>query len=171
MNGRILTVALACAATAFGVVALEGGRSEALGASSPRQLDIVLRQSEAHMTMVPGSQHPDGQQGQSPGDIVVMNGPVRDWDSGRVLGQVDATFIATRTGTADGDREQDTGIFSIGGDQISVLGVSETASPGSKTVGIIGGTGRFATARGTVTVSVTLDPVYGQLRRYRFNVR
>src|SRR5689334_17186874 len=95
MNGRILTAALACAATAAGVVALEGSQTEA-GAAPPRPLDIVLRQSEAHVTMVPGSQHPAGQQGQSPGDIVVMNGPVRDWGSGRLRGQVDATFTATR---------------------------------------------------------------------------
>lgn len=170
MNGRILTAALACAATAAGVVALDGSPTEA-GASPPRPLDIVLRQSEAHVTMVPGSQHPAGQQGQSPGDIVVMNGPVRDWGSGRLRGQVDATFTATRTATAKGDREQDIGTFSIGGDQISVLGVSETGSPTAKTVGIIGGTGRFATARGTVTVSVTVHPKYGQLRRYRFNIQ
>ena len=87
----------------------------------------------------------------SPGDTVVEHAPLLD-TRGRRVGTIDATFLTTARGTSarhDGS-EQLTGTLTFPGGQVAALGtVGAYARPSH--VAVVGGTGRYAGARGDVT--------------------
>ena len=145
MTRRTATAGFALAAATAAAGAAVAGGNDATGAQPARSLDLVLRLPEAQVTQVDAPPpHSDANPEDSPGDAVVLHAPVRK-PGGAKAGQIDAVFTAT----AGGDREQIVGTFTLGRNQIAVQGI-DGAAPVDR-VAIVGGTGRFAGARGTLT--------------------
>ena len=141
--------------TLLGAVLLGGGAVAAVaqaGADKPSTLDLALDGQHAIRTYVDAPpKHRGSASDDSPGDTVVVHAPVLDKNGARV-GVLDATFVTTAPGTSaqrDGS-EQLTGAFRLAGGQIAVLGTVGAYAQTSH-VAIIGGTGRYAGARGDIT--------------------
>ena len=147
----ILAVALVAAATA---VAASGD------AAKETTLDLALDGQHAVRTLVDAApKHRAGAPDDSAGDTIVLHAPVLDAHGARV-GTIDATFLTTEPGTNakhDGS-EQLTGTLLLPGGQIAILGTVGAYARTSR-VAIIGGTGKYAGARGQVTAHFTPQAV------------
>jgi hypothetical protein len=124
--------------------------------SAPTSLDLAVDGMHATRTLVdaPPLQHsriPDD----SPGDTIVLHAPLLDGKGTRV-GMIDATFLTTAVGkNAEHDgSEQLTGTLQLPGGAISVLGTVGAFARVTH-VAVIGGTGRYAGARGEVIAQFT----------------
>jgi hypothetical protein len=160
MNHRTATAALLLAATSIPTGALIAAQTGAAGATTPTSLDLVLRLPEARATQVDAPPlHSAAKPDDSPGDAVVLHAPVHR-PGGAKAGLIDAVF----TTTATADREQILATFSVGPDQIAVQGIDAAAS--TDHVAIVGGTGRYAGAHGTLTSTEA-----GPQRRFHFTFR
>jgi len=140
-------------ATLLGAALLAAGTAtiaNAAGGSST--LDLAVDGQHAVRTFVDARPvHTAKAPNDSPGDTIVMHARLLDSKGARV-GTVDATFVTTAPGTGpkrDGS-EQLSGTLRLAGGQIAVLGTVGAYARTSH-VAVIGGTGRYAGARGDVT--------------------
>jgi hypothetical protein len=155
---RTATAGLALAALTAAVGAVVAGGNDAAATRAARSLDLVLRLPEARVTQVDAPPaHSNTNPQDSPGDAIVLHAPVRK-PAGAKVGQIDAVFTAT----AGSDREQIVCTITLGRNQIAVQGIDGAASVDR--VAIVGGTGRFAGARGTLTARET-----GAQRRFHLS--
>src|SRR5512132_751621 len=145
--------------TLFGAVLVAGGATAAIataGGSSASTLDLAIDGQHAVRTLVDAApKHSKGAPDDSPGDTIVLHAPLLDSHGARI-GLIDATFLTTARGTGanhDGS-EQLTGTLRLSGGQIAVLG-SVGSYAATTHVAIVGGTGRYAGARGDVTAQFT----------------
>jgi hypothetical protein len=160
MTRRTATAALALAAITAAIAVAVAERNDAAGAQAARSLDLVMRLPEAQVTQVDAPPaHSDANPEDSPGDAIVLHAPVHE-PAGPKAGQIDAVFTAT----AGSDREQIVATFTLGRDQIALQGI-DGAAPLDR-VAIVGGTGRYAGARGTLTARET-----GAARRFHLTYK
>jgi hypothetical protein len=151
MKWILATLVVALAATATTAMA-------ASGSSSKRTtLDLALDGQHAARTYVDAApRHTRRAPNDSPGDTVVLHAPLLDSKNTRV-GTIDATFLTTEPGTSakhDGS-EQLTGTLTFAdGSELAVQGVVGAFARISH-VAIVGGTGKYAGARGQVTARFT----------------
>jgi dirigent-like protein len=130
----------------------------ASGSSSKRTtLDLALDGQHAVRTLVDAvPKHRTGAPDDSPGDTIVLHAPLLDSKNTR-MGTIDATFLTTASGTSaehDGS-EQLTGTLTfLDGSELAVQGIVGAFAHTSH-VAIVGGTGRYAGARGQVTAHFT----------------
>jgi hypothetical protein len=151
MNTKLVTL--------LGAALLAGGATAAIadaGGRTASTLDLALDGQHAVRTYVDAPpKHRTGAPDDSPGDTVILHAPLLDSRGVRV-GVIDATFVTTARGTGakHGGSEQLTGTLRLSGSQIAVFG---TVGAYARTthVAIIGGTGRYAGARGDVTARFT----------------
>jgi hypothetical protein len=123
-----------------------------LGTSSAQQADPIsleMRYSEAKFQMVDeapkmSKKHPS----ESPGDTVIARGWLRD-DAGEKAGRVHSTFVVTG-GKSPKTTELATGVLALSGGQIVLQGVIGSAE--TDTLSIVGGSGDYAGANGTVEI-------------------
>jgi hypothetical protein len=144
---RILAAAGAALALA-GVAAGTGSAQE-----QPTTLELVQRSSETRSGFVDAP--PRRREG--PGDLFTVAGPVRD-ASGRRTGRADASFVQTTARHAQG-----TATFSLPSGTLVATGVVDSGR--SDRLAIVGGTGAYADASGTVSLT------YGRrATRFRFTL-
>jgi hypothetical protein len=149
--------------TLFGAVVLAGGASAAIaaaGGESTSTLDVAIDGRHAARMLVDAPpKHSTGVPDDTPGDTIVLHAPLLDSHGARI-GLIDATFVTTARGTStkhDGS-EQLTGTLRLRGGQVAVLGTVGSYATTTH-VAIIGGTGRYAGARGDVTAQFTPSAV------------
>jgi hypothetical protein len=159
MNTKLVTL--------LGAALLAGGSTAAIahaGKGTASTLEVAIDGQHAVRTLVDAApKHSAGAPDDSPGDTIVLHAPLLGAHGARV-GVIDATFVTTARGrdaTHDGS-EQLTGTLRLPGGQIAVLG-SVGAYAATTHVAIIGGTGRYAGARGDVTAQFTPRTVKLQL--------
>jgi hypothetical protein len=133
MKRLILTIT-ACAALA--VTALGG----AAGAQAPSTLQLVQIDREVRTGLVDSPP----KRRESPGDVFTVRGPVRDAAGGRA-GTSNGVFTQTGPRTAHG-----AATFTLPGGRIAVQGVLGLG--GDDTLAVVGGTGTYANATGSVRV-------------------
>ena len=146
MNIKLVT--LLCAALAGGATA-----TVAFGGGGTSQtIDLAVDGQHASRTFVDAApKQTRTAPNDSPGDNMVLHAPLLD-RRGATVGTADVTFVTTAPGTSarhDGS-EQLSGTLRLAGGQIAVLGTVGAYALTSH-VAIVGGTGRYAGARGDVT--------------------
>jgi hypothetical protein len=151
MKWILATLVVALAATATTAVAASGGSSK------HTTIDLALDGRHAVRTLVDAApRHTRRTPNDSPGDTVVLHAPLLDSENTRV-GTIDATFLTTAPGTSakhDGS-EQLTGTLTLAdGSELAVHGVVGAFARTSH-VAIVGGTGKYAGARGQITAHFT----------------
>jgi hypothetical protein len=143
-----LVVALAATATA---VAASGS------SSNQTTLDLALDGRHATRTYVDAApRHTRRAPNDSPGDTVVLHAPLLD-SKGTRVGTIDATFLTTAPGTSakhDGSEQLTATLTLADRSQLAVQGVVG-AFARTTHIAIVGGTGKYAGARGQVTAHFT----------------
>jgi hypothetical protein len=150
MKRIFLTLVVALAATATAVAA--SGSS-----SNQTTLDLSLDGRHATRTYVDAApRHTRRAPNDSPGDTVVLHAPLLD-SKGTRVGTVDATFLTTAPGTSakhDGSEQLTATLTLADRSQLAVQGVVG-AFARTTHIAIVGGTGKYAGARGQVTAHFT----------------
>jgi hypothetical protein len=151
MKRILATLVVALVATAATAVAASGG------SSTHTTLDLALDGQHATRTYVDAApRHTRRAPNDSPGDTIVLHAPLADAHGTRT-GTIDATFLTTAPGTSakhDGS-EQLTGTLTFAdGSELAVPGVVGAFARTSH-VAIVGGTGKYAGARGQITAHFT----------------
>jgi hypothetical protein len=123
-------------ATAGALAALVG----AAGAQSPTTLELVQLERDTRGGFV---DNPPRRR-ESAGDVFTVRGRVRD-SAGKAVGSAQAEFVQTGPRSAQGSAT-----FSLGGGRIMVAGA--LAGRGDDTLAIVGGTGAYTGATGTVQI-------------------
>jgi hypothetical protein len=143
-----LVVALAATATA---VAASGS------SSNQTTLDLALDGRHATRTYVDAApRHTRRAPNDSPGDTVVLHAPLLD-SKGTRVGTIDATFLTTAPGTSakhDGSEQLTATLTLADRSQLAVQGVVGALARTTH-IAIVGGTGKYAGARGQVTAHFT----------------
>jgi hypothetical protein len=151
-----ITVA-ACALATTGFATAQ--RAPATGQQTTRSFAIALDNEHVTRTaidMAPlqSASHP----GDTPGDEVVINGPVID-HFGHRQGMLDANFMTmTATDRTGNSTEQMTGTLSLKHGTLSVQGVTSALTRHS-TMAVVGGTGAYGGATGVVKATFTPEAV------------
>jgi hypothetical protein len=147
-SATILAGALAAAAA---VTAANGSPSR------HTTLDLAVDGRHAIRTLVDAPpRHSRGVADDSPGDAVVLHAPLLG-PNGKGVGLIDGTFVTTATGTSakqDGTELLTATLTLTGGGQLAIQGIVG-AFASTTHVAIVGGTGRYAGARGEVTAHFT----------------
>jgi hypothetical protein len=155
MNIKLVTL-LGAAVLAGGAAAATTARS----AGNASTLDLAVDGRHATRTLVDAApKHTTTAPNDSPGDTIVMHAPLLNQNGARI-GTIDATFLTTAPGsnaTHDGS-EQLTATLRLPEGQIAVLGTVGAYARVTH-VAIVGGTGRYADARGDVTAHFTPQAV------------
>lgn len=136
MHQRLtIIIATGAALGAAALIAAPGGAQQ-----SPTALVLINRHSEDQTKIVDNPpRKKDGA-----GDIIVIDEKLRD-TRGAVVGQAYAVFVQTRRAA------QGTITFRVPGGRIEAAGIDGVGDSGE--FAIVGGTGDYAGARGTVTRS------------------
>lgn len=125
-------------------------------------LELQMRHSEARVTLIDSPPVATrARPGESPGDRAVGRGVVRDL-SGTRLGTVHNDFLIS-AGRGHSTNEQVNATFVLRDGQIATQGVIDQVGA-SETLAIVGGTGAYTGARGSVEIT-------GDRTRVRFSVR
>ena len=90
----------------------------------------------------------------SPGDIEVESVPITD-ARGAHLGRFDAYCVVTRPGVPGAHEEACSGAYRLKDGAISVVGAIVGSDTGTFSAAVVGGTGGYRGARGTVTFRST----------------
>lgn len=149
---RKYPIAIAAAALAAGgvvVVPNSSGQESAL----PDELTLQMRHREAKVTMVDAPPRMSRRRpSESPGDAAIARGRLRAAD-GSPVGQIHSEFVVTG-GRSPRTTEQATGTFVLSDGQIAIHGVFPNIPGTDKDViPIVGGTGRYNGATGSVEIT------------------
>jgi hypothetical protein len=142
---RIRTAAIASGLLAAGALAASVVSTEAQQPGPPTgtlQLDLRNRDSRNWLVNLPPRTGPVGI-----GDTFLITGAVRD-QAGTRAGRLQAVFVST---TNRGEQAQVSATFVLSGGQIVASGAETRARVDD--FAVTGGTGRYAGARGTLTVT------------------
>ncbi len=125
-------------------------------------LDLQMRHAEAKVTIIDEApKMTKSRPSESPGDSAVGSGTIRDAQGARI-GTVHNDFVVT-TGRTPGTTEQVTSTFVLQKGQIATQGVIDQVGV-SETLAVIGGTGAYEGASGTVEIT-------GDEKAVRFEIR
>ena len=163
-SGKCSFVRLRIAALAFVVICAASAIAVGCGGSGGETLNVVAPAKGLHLSTVDL-----GPKGKSGGDVYVFDGPLLDSDEAKSIGSV----YGTQTSIAlDSDSETVQAMITYDfrhGDRITVGGISEYPRGDTGLVEnkaferpILGGTGRYGGARGTVTSVRRSDGSYEQ---------
>ena len=158
---RRTAIAVPLTAVAVGAAALAPGTFGQAGAV-PATLTLDMRHKEARVTMI--DERPlmtRKRRSESPGDSVVTRGTLRDATGARA-GVIHGQFVVTG-GRSPDTTEQVTTTFALAGGQLAAQGVIDQEGA-SDVLPIVGGSGRYDGATGSVEIS-------GNDRAVRFVVR
>lgn len=145
---RLVLAVLAVAAAAAAV----GAAGAAQNPPAPTTFELVARDRETRFKMVDAPPR----RRESPGDIRTISARLRD-SAGRPSGRLQAVFVQTSAREAQG-----TGTFILASGRIVIAGVE---GRGNAPFAIVGGTGQYAGAGGTVTLTEARGAV-----RFRFSL-
>lgn len=149
MNRKTAIVTPLAAFAAAGAVLAPGTFGQ--DAPAPGTLTLEMRHKEARVTMV--DEKPlmtRRRRSESPGDSVVTRGTLRD-ASGARAGVIHGQFVVTG-GRSPDTTEQVLATFVLEDGQLATQGLIDQEGD-TETVAVVGGTGRFDGATGTVEVS------------------
>ncbi len=149
---RKYPIAIAAAALAAGGAVLVPDSSGQDGAL-PDRLTLQMRHREAKVTMVDAPPRMSRKRpSESPGDTAVARGRLRGAD-GSPVGQTHSEFVVTG-GRSPRTTEQATGTFVLRDGQIAIHGVfPNTPGTDKDVIPIVGGTGRYNGATGSVEIT------------------
>jgi hypothetical protein len=147
---RRIAIAVPLTAVAVAGAVLAPGTFGQAGAA-PATVTLEMRHKEARVTMIDESPRMTRRRrSESPGDSVVTRGTLRD-AAGARAGVVHGQFVVTG-GRSPDTTEQVTATFVLAGGQLAAQGVIDQEGA-SEVLPIVGGTGRFDGATGTVEIS------------------
>lgn len=147
MTRRTL-VAASLAAAGVAAAAVAPGSS---GQSAPAPLTLDMRHEEAKVTMLDEAPRMTKKRpSESPGDSVVSHGVLRDSTGARV-GAVHGQFVVT-SGRSPDTTEHVLSTFVLAGGQIAAQGVIDQEGD-SESVAIVGGTGQYDGATGSIEIT------------------
>jgi hypothetical protein len=156
MRRLVISIGVACAAlVAVAAVAVSSG---AQGAPPAGTLDLVSRDRESSFKFVDNAPR----RRESAGDMAVLRGQVRRADGSRA-GRYQVYFVAMKGGNFERRfLGQASGTVVLAGGDIVINGVVDDRRD-EESLAIIGGTGAYAGARGTLLVTETRSTT-----RFRF---
>ena len=146
----IVAAAVGVAAAATGAVAVTSGAQQPSPPAGTVQL--VQRNEEAKFHLVDEAPRQTRRQAFSPGDTLVTRGPLRS-TAGERVGRAQMLFVVTRASGQAADT-QVSGTLILRDGHIVIEG-ADTAKEDVDTFAIIGGSGRYAGARGTVQLTTS----------------
>jgi hypothetical protein len=155
---RLTLITVACAAI-IGAVAFVGSSGAQQPGPPTGTLELVSLDRETHFKFVDNPPRSGDPGRPSPGDLAIITGRLRD-TANRRAGKLYAVFMRV-AGKRKRHVDQVRGTFVLRNGHIVVEGVS--AGGRTDNVAVIGGTGRYAGARGTLRVTSTRKAA-----RYRF---
>jgi hypothetical protein len=140
---------IAATVASMGTLALPNGPT----ASADTTLNLFEHDTVQHSVDL-------GASGPGPGDQFIFAGDVFDRPGGMFLGTIGGS-CTTLTGNETAGQQACNGTINLGGGQIVIQGVSDTAAlfvrGDTVSQSIVGGTGIYQNARGTATIQVPPD--------------
>lgn len=120
--------------------------------ASPDTLSLQMRHREAKVTFVDERPRMSKRRpSESPGDTAIARGALRAASGARV-GRAHSEFVVTG-GRSPRTTEQATGTLELPDGQIAIHGVFNNTGSDKDVIAIVGGTGRFNGARGSVEIT------------------